>query len=225
MRKLAVLLFCALSAALYAGDVTNFVNLGFSSDGTRYAFGEYGVTDGDYRAYAEIYAVDVAKNSFLKDGKFAALPSAETAGKDGKGAFDALHGKAAEYLAKSGIDNAAQGRALYVQAEDVNQLKSLSFRDFETGSAYCVTLNSFSEGSGMNVKSAFYLIVEVTSADGKSVRKTVGLPGYKRDGVKDYVVRRILSDASGSSLVFIIEKLMPAPKGMSTRYMVETLRF
>ena len=224
MRKFAVLFFCALAVSLYAGDVANFVNLGFSSDGSRYAFGQYGVTDGNFRSFADIYCVDVAKNSFLKGGVFSTAPSAGTANRDGKGVFAELQNTAASFLKKSGINSAETGRALYVLAEDGEALKSISFRDFETGAAYSVTLNTYAEGEGSKVSSSFYLIVEVKSAAGKTVRKTVGLPGFKRDGVKDYVVRRIVSDASGSSLVFVIEKKVVESKGASTRFMVETVR-
>lgn len=225
MRKFGVMLFCAISTmALYAGDVASFVNLGFSPDGSRFVFGQYGVIDGDFRAYADIFCVDVAKNEFLKDGKFSTIPSAQTAGKDGRGVFSALQNGAAEYLKKNGIDSALQGRALYVLAEDESKPSALSFRDFETGFGYGVTLNTLVEGSGADVRSSFYLIVEITAADGKVTRKTVGLPGLMRPGVQGYLVRRIIRDDSGKSIVFVVEKAMYAKNGSSTRFMVETLR-
>ena len=224
MRKFAVLFFCAIAVALYAGDVANFVNLGFSADGSRFAFGQYGVTDGDFRSFADIYCVDVSKNSFLKGGVFSTAPSANTANKDGKGVFAELQNTAAPFLKKSAINSAETGRALYVLAEDGEPVKSISFRDFESGTSYSVTLNTWAEGEGAKVSSSFYLVVEVKSAAGKAVRKTVGLPGFKREGVKDYVVRRIVSDASGSSLVFVIEKKVVEAKGTSTRFMVETVK-
>ena len=70
MKKLlsVILAVAASSLLLFAGDVANLVNLGFSPDGMTYAFGEYGITDQTYRSYAEIYIVDVAKNDFVKSG-------------------------------------------------------------------------------------------------------------------------------------------------------------
>jgi len=225
MRKFGVLLFCAISMmAAYAGDVATFVNLGFSPDGQRYAFGQYGITDGDFQAYADISCVDVAKNAFLKDGTFATVPSSSTVGKEAKGLFGVLQNGIAGYLKKNSIDGALQGRALYIQAEDEPKLKSISFRDFESSTAYSIKVNALAEGSGGKIKSSFYLAVEITAADGKVTKKTVGLPGFMRQGVKDYLVRRILIDDSGKSLVFIIEKTVVETKGSSSRFMVETLR-
>ncbi len=225
MRKLALLIVLAVQVAvLSAGDVANFVGLGFSPDGTRFAFGQYGRTDADFRAYADILAVDVAKNDFLPGGKYQTSPDAATAGKDGKASFQALQDTAAIYLVKQGIDVASQGRALYVQAVNEPELKELSFRDFETGSEYAISVRTLSEGSGKDVRSSFYIIATVTDSTGKKVTKTIGLPGYKRPGVKDYLIRRIVTDNSGKSLVFVIEKKQFDRNGDSVRFMVETCR-
>jgi predicted secreted protein len=249
MRKIAILFLLALCVSAYAGDVASFVSLGFSPDGTRYAFGQYGVKDSEFTAYADIYCVDVAKNDFVPGGVFSAKPAAGTpspaeknapadeaiAGTSpatdgrmlslGRNAFTALGESSAVFLGKIGVDNALQGRALYVLADNEPSLRTISFRDFETGSAYDVTLNVLSEGKGAKIRSSFYLVVSVSGSDGKSVRKTIGLPGFKRDGVSGYRVRRIISDDSGKSLVFIVEKDVYDAKGTSIRYMVETARF
>lgn len=224
MRKIAIAVYCViLAAALYAGDVANFVNLGFSADGGAFAFGQYGVTDAEYRAYADIFCVDVAKNDFLPGGRLSA-PQPAKSGKDGKSVFEALQGDSAGFLKKAGIDAANQGRALYVQAEDEPDLKKIEFRDFETGRSFAVTTHALTEGSGKSVNASFYLIVEVTGTDGKSARHTVGLPGLKRKGVSGYLVRRIVTDNSGKSLVFVVEKEQADRNGSSIRFMVETLR-
>jgi len=226
MRKSAIILALIFSVSgAFAGDIANFVNLGFSADGGRFVFGQHGVTDGDFRGYADIWAVDVAKNEFLPGGKFSSPASTSTAGKDGAGVFAALQNGAAPFFAKNGIDSSRKGRALYVQAEDIPSLRELSFRDFETGMSYQVTMNVKSSGSDGSVKSSFFLSVTATAKDGSVVRKTVGLPGYERSGVKDYLVRRILSDDSGKSVVFVIEKTVYDRKGDSVRFMVETARF
>lgn len=225
MRKFGIMILCAVSMiSLYAGDVASFVNLGFSPDGTRFVFGQYGITDSEYRAYADIFCVDVAKNDFIPKGRFSTAPSAATAETDGKGVFAALQNTAAAFLKKQSVDSSAQGRALYVQAEDEPKLKNISFRDFETGTAFEVVVHCLSEGTGANVRSSFYLSVTMTAPDGKVSAKTIGLPGFKRTGIKDYLVRRILTDASGKSLVFVIEKEQYEAKGSSIRFMVETVR-
>ncbi|HOT62196.1 MAG TPA: DUF2259 domain-containing protein [Treponemataceae bacterium] len=221
MRKLSFIVLVALLAVsgLSAGDVATFVNLGFSPGGERFLFGQYGVSDGDFRPYAEIYGVDVAKNDFLPGAVFKKTFTGE---RDGKKAFESLRAESGSSV--RGIDPSLQGRALYVQAVDEPELKYIAFRDFETGVFYAVTLNALVEGKGTGVRSSFYLSVEMTLADGKVVRKTVGLPGYKRAGVKDYLVRRIIVDESGKSLVFVIEKRIEAKGGDSIRFMVETVR-
>lgn len=225
MRKtaLAIALILSLSGA-FAGDVANFVNLGFSADGSRFVFGQYGVTDADFRGYADIWCVEVAKNAFLQGGVFSSPPSSATAGRDGSGVFAALQNKAASFLAKNGIDSSRTGRSLYVQTGENAPGSALSFRDFERGTAYAVALTERSEGSGASVRSAFYLTVTVTSKDGSSAKYTVGLPGYLREGVKGYGIRRVLIDDTGKSLAFIIEKRVSSPRGDSVRFMVETLR-
>ena len=102
MKKLlsVILAVAASSLLLFAGDVANLVNLGFSPDGMTYAFGEYGITDQTYRSYAEIYIVDVAKNDFVKSGIFKTSPSALTANKDSKSVFLALQKRAGNAFSK-----------------------------------------------------------------------------------------------------------------------------
>jgi len=225
MRKWAVVFFCVASAvSAYAGDVANFVSLGFSPDGGRFAFAQYGVTDGAYSAYADIFCVDIAKNAFVADGVFALPASAATAGKDGAGAFSDVQGRAAPFLAKQAIDNAAQGRALYVFAEENDPQKEIAFRDFDTGASYRVTVSTLTVGSGATLKSSFYITLSKIGPDGKEIRKVVGSPAVKRAGVKGYLIRRIVVDQSGKSLVFVIEKTVAGDKGDSVRYMVETIR-
>jgi len=217
-----MILFPVLS--VFAGDVANFVNLGFSPDGSRFAFGQYGVADSVYQSWAELYCVDVAKNSFVPDGKFFSGPDASTAASDPRGVFAALQNKSAPFLAAQKIDSASRGRIIYLQAEDDPAQKTISFRDFESQSAYTVEVKTLIEGSGKDVRSSFYLLVSITDAAGKETRRTVGLPSFKRSGVQDYLVRNIIADASGRSLVFVIEKKVYDRNGSSIRFMVETLK-
>ncbi len=74
MRKaVCIALFIVAAMSMYAGDIANFVNIGFSSDGSRFVFGQHGSTDGEYRAYADIYCVDVPTNRFIPGGTFSGL--------------------------------------------------------------------------------------------------------------------------------------------------------
>lgn len=225
MRKaVCIALFIVAAISMYAGDIANFVNIGFSSDGSRFVFGQHGSTDGEYRAYADIYCVDVPTNRFIPGGTFSTAPSASTAGEDGSAVFSALRGSIETYLKKLGVDGNSPGRALYVQARDEKRPDKLEFRDFETGRTFTVSMHSFAEGSGESVRSSFYLVLELVYPDGKTDHHTIGLPGYKRSGIKDYRIRRVVTDESGTSLVFVIEKILVDTRGESVRFMVETLK-
>lgn len=220
MRKLCtIIIAAALTAAVYAGDIANFVNLGFSADGTKFAFGQYGLQDKTYRAYAEIYAVDVAANTFLPNGIFRTSPSKQTEEKESKSTFLALQNRAQVSLSNWGISEARQGRVLYAQTEATEGNETLFFRDFQTNDEYTVVLNTTQKS---NAESSFYLTVEKTKPDGTKLEKQVGRPDYIRSGVKNYTVKKIVMDDTSRALVFIIEKKERSTAGDSFRYMVET---
>ncbi|HNQ96569.1 MAG: DUF2259 domain-containing protein [Spirochaetales bacterium] len=224
MRKCTIaLILCLLAVAAYSGDVASFVSLGFTKDASVYAFGQHGVTDASFASYSDVYYVDVAKNTFLPSGKFSAGPQASKGGHDSAVQFHELKQKAAAKMKNTLIDEQNQGRPLYVQAAEEGRLKKIEFRDFETGRHFDVTMHTLTDGTLSRVASSFYLLVRVTSSDGTVQSHTVGLPSYSRKGVKDYLIKRVITDTTGSSVVFVIEKEMYDTKGSSIRYMVETL--
>ena len=208
----------AFTAAVYAGDIANFVNLGFSADGTKFAFGQYGLQDKTYRAYAEIYAVDIGTNTFLQNGIFRTSPSKQTEGKESKSTFLALQNRAQAALSKWDISETRQGRVLYAQTEATAGNQTLFFRDFQTSDEYTVVLNTAQKSK---TESSFYLTVEKTKPNGTKIQKQVGRPDYIRSGVKNYSVKKILMDDSAHAMIFIIEKNEYASSGDSFRYMVE----
>ena len=208
----------AFTAAVYAGDIANFVNLGFSADGTKFAFGQYGLQDKTYRAYAEIYAVDIGTNTFLQNGIFRTSPSKQTEGKESKSTFLALQNRAQAALSKWDISETRQGRVLYAQTEATAGNQTLFFRDFQTSDEYTVVLNTAQKSK---TESSFYLTVEKTKPNGTKIQKQVGRPDYIRSGVKNYSVKKILMDDTAHAMIFIIEKNEYASSGDSFRYMVE----
>lgn len=219
MRKFyTIIVMAVFTSAVYAGDIANFVNLGFSTDGSKFAFGQYGLQDKTYRAYAEIYAVDVAANTFLPNGIFRTSPSKQTEGKESKSTFLALQNRAQVSLSKWNISETRQGRILYAQTESTEGNQTLFFRDFETNDEYTVVLNTTQKSK---TESSFYLTVEKTKPNGTKVKKEVGRPDYVRSGVKNYAVKKILMDDSSRAIVFIIEKKEHTSAGDSFRYMVE----
>jgi len=226
MRKIALfaVLTYAVLVPVFSGDVAHFVNLGFSADGARFFFGQHGRTDVNFQAYAEIFGVDVQRNRFLPNGVFKTEPSRDTAGRDGRSVFLALQNRAASFIRSNGIDGKRQGRPLFVRTEDNTGVGTIQFRDFEKTFNYTVELHSATEGRDASVTSSFHLIVE-REAEGHRVRRTVGLPGFNRPSVKGYRIRRVLTDDSGLSLVFVVEKIQHDRNGDSIRYMIETVRF
>lgn len=61
----AIASFAAMPA--FAGDIASVNPIGFSSDGSVFAFEEYGIQDGSNIAYSNIYAIDLTNNTFLPD--------------------------------------------------------------------------------------------------------------------------------------------------------------
>ena len=230
MRKAgAFILLAALCAEMHAGDVANFVELGFSPDGKVYAFGQYGTEDKTLSAYADIFFVDVAKNEFVPGANLSSPPG-DTSGTSSSSVFKQLKKKAEPSMRRLAIETeegkpAQSARAIY--AEDAsaphNDGLAMSFRDFETGKVYDIALHQQASGREENASASFYITAKITGPGGRTENVTVGNPSRKREGVLGYRISRILTDASNSALVFVVEKEMYTPDGTSMRYMVETV--
>ena len=222
MKKTVFLIFLFLNIfTIYAGDIANFVNLGFSIDGSKFAFGIHGVKDKTYQAYAEIYLIDANTNNFLENGVFKTSPTKETYTLDSKTVFLNLQHRAAPYLKKYGIMQEREGRPLYSQTEDTKDDSTLMFRDFETGAEYTVVLHSKNIS---NTESSFHITCDVISTNGSKRSYKVGHPDIVRAGTKSYSVKKIIIDNSLSTLVFIIEKKELEKGGDSVRYMAEVVK-
>ena len=62
---LALLILLAVAPASLAGDVAELEILGFSDDGSVFAFEEFGVLDGSGFPYSNRYYIDVDSDEFL----------------------------------------------------------------------------------------------------------------------------------------------------------------
>ncbi len=222
MRKIRFcIIFIFLGFCIYAGDIATFESLGFSPDGSKFVFGEHGLTDGSYRAYGEIYGVDVAKNAYLPSGIFRRRPTVETAGKDSKSIFLSLMDRAAYSLKKWNIQDKNKGRPLYVSTNATLDQNTLPFRDFETNNDYIVVMHKKRHSDR---SASFYISVEIIKPNGSKIKKEVGNISKVRAGIKDYTIKKVLIDKTNTSLVFVIEKHVYNKTGTSIRYMVETLK-
>ena len=108
---LVSLLAMAVGAPLLAGDLATFVNLGFSADGSRFMFGQYGVSEPGTTPYATVAIVDVPGNRFVSGGvKTLAGERPVNAGDPGDGALHTLLREAREVVESNRIDHLRRGR-------------------------------------------------------------------------------------------------------------------
>ena len=216
-------------SALWAGDTAVFVDLGFSPDGRTYMFGQYGVQSPNLRPWAEIYIVDVARNNFVPNGRQSTNPNIRIqAGQDGSGVFQQLVAANLSLANRHGINYQNQGLPLYISRDENPPARGerITFRDFLSGMSYTAQLVPTVTGSGQNVSSRFYIDLSASRTDTNShVRNyRVGTPNFSRQGVMQYNIKRVIIDASGSSIIFVIEMKRFAANGFNIRYMVEAVR-
>ncbi len=212
-----------ISFTLSAGDIATFLNLGFSEDSQYFMFGQYGLHADTTNSYAEVYIVDVAKNSFVPSGivkKDFDVPLEP--GNDGVGGIYYLLESNYPQIKKYNISHLSSGRFVYVLLNGVPPKSSLEFRDFNTGAHYEISLIQTTSGTGKNVSAGFHIKITVTFKNGTKANYTIGRPDYLRKGVKAYYIKYILLAPDSKSLVFIMEKHMLDSSGDNIRYMVET---
>ena len=221
-RRLVAILLCVLTAStVFGGDIAMFENLGFSSDGSVFAFGQYGVREGMANPYAELYVVDVAGNRFVSDGVYSMADNAPLSlGQDGRGALYYLLGRAHSVLQSRGVQHLTTGRPIYILVNGAEPRERLTFRDFNTNTRYDVRLEQTRRGSGDDSSASFYIDLTLTLSDDRVRTFTIGQPGYYRDGVADYRITQILVGPGENTVVFVVQKQMDDG---SVRYMVETV--
>jgi len=221
----AALYLIALTIPAFAGDVATFVNLGFSADSSYFMFGQYGIDQNAGKPYAETYLVDNAKNDFVPKGVVRkSFDAALEPGQDASGAIFAILGQEQALVAKYKIDHLRPGRLLYVLMDGQEPPASLSFRDFKNGTAYEVSLSQSSSELKGSVAASFGIAVSYTGKDETVKRVVGGSPDIKRQGVKDYVIRRIIVAPDEKHLIFIVEKRTIDKGDPAVRYMVEALK-
>jgi predicted secreted protein len=230
-RILSIISLLLAVTLAFAGDAASFVDIGFSSDGRTYIFGQYGKTDKKFQAYAEIYTVDVARNVFVADDVFTVGPAAASGNQSSQAVFMELQQRYAYALNRYACTPVPIGNVLYLREKEFRPPQDvISFKDFErtTGSAmltYEIKLLPSFSGSGLNVSSTLDIVVETKDQSGKVTdRIHVGTPSVRRKGVAGYAISKVLTDPSGKSIVIVLEKTVIDDTGTSIRYMVETFR-
>jgi predicted secreted protein len=222
-----IILITACTVCLWAGDIATFVDLGFSPDGKTYMFGQYGIQAKTLRPWAEICLVDVPKNEFVSSGRISYVhDTSATASQDGSGALYSLISRNNALTNRYGINFLLQGQLLYIAADGngPDSEKPVEFRDFEQGASYRASLIPATEGSGVSLKSSFYITLERTARDGSKKSYTVGNPQIKRPLIASYHIRQVMTVPQNGSIIFVVETRQQDGNSQNIRYMIEALR-
>lgn len=232
MKVRSLLLVLAISSfvvAANAGDISSFVNLGFSSDSRNFMFGIYGVTEKESIPHAEAYIINVSRNSFQPGGQLVVKGTHSISlGQDGSGAlYNILH-TIEPQIAKYKIDHLNLGRLVYVLFNGQEPKAQINFHDFNTDVKYELTLIQSSRPAIINSKdghkqSEFSINLVTTQKNGNEKKFIVGRPGFFRDYVDEYSIRQVILSPDERSLLFVIEKQNRSNNSLSTSYMVETV--
>ncbi len=223
-RFFLTLIFILFASALFAGDVAEYVNLGFSDNSEYFMFGLYGIEYNTSNPYAELYTVKVSENRFAKDGVFKKIyPYSIQPGQDGSGALFNLLSKNRKSIDRFNINHINKGRIVYLLINGDEPKDVLEFRDFKNNGRYKVTLVQKQYGTEKNPMASFHIDLNVTDKTNTISDYRVGLPDYKRKGVLKYRIKQVMFAPNEKSLVFVVEKEMVDGTGPSIRYMVETV--
>jgi predicted secreted protein len=224
-HALVTALFLLAAIAASAGDVAQFINLGFSADSKYFMFGQYGIAQKTSAPWADTFIVDVQPNAFVKNGtrQFRATRAVDPGATALGALFNALSDGSAE-IRQAKVDHLNTGRLLYILVDGAAPPDTIEFRDFQAGRSYKVILNQSSSTAATSVTSTYSITVAITEKDGKVRTLAVGDPTFKRAGVKAYHIKQIVLAPDGASLVFVVQKQQQDTDGDNIRYMVETLK-
>lgn len=230
-------LICAFLANAFGGDAAVLRDMGFSSDGAYYIFGQYGKRDKTYSNYADIWTVDIARNDFVKDASSHSNKTSTTSAKkneESKGSsadtFQALLNKSADTLNTYNISAPRADQTLYVlEDEGKRGSDEIIFTDFEKtirhGAIKEYHVNLIMEKTG-GAKPSSSFAIELSCQDEKTgkivARQSFGNSAIKRAAVTDYKIIKIVYNEKTRAIVFIIEKTLKDDTGVNIRYMVET---
>ena len=223
MKKLFSALSCIFfSVSVFANDVANFNNLGFSDDSRWFLFAESGQNPEKNEIFASGYLVDVAANRFAKNGtKRISCTGSVQAGYADTGILFNLISEWNTFLKPFSINHINTGRLVYSLEPGAEAKNILSYRDFFTKKSYDIELNQMKTSHPLS--SSFFISVKITDADGKQTAKMIGLPDFQRPNVDSYFIRQVIVSPNGNYIVFVIAKKMIVNGETSIRYMVETL--
>ncbi|GMO31550.1 MAG: DUF2259 domain-containing protein [Termitinemataceae bacterium] len=215
------------SICLWAGDVASFADLGFAQNSNIYLFGQYGVYENTLKPWADLSIVDVGANDFVSGGRFSYTHDEKILpGQDGQGALIKLISKNSQTVKQYKANFLQQGIPLYISLKNGQNPngEAIDFRDFDFGRYYTASLVPAVFGSGKNVRSSFYIIMNSTRPGGIKKTYRVGSPDIKRNGISSYTIKKVVVSEDRRSMIFVIEMTVLNGDGPDIRYMVEAVK-
>ena len=224
-RKIVLVLILLLCAYFgFAGDVADYVNLGFSDNSEYFMFGLYGIEYKSSNPYAEIYTVEVLKNQYAEKGVYQkTFETTIKPGQDGSGAIYNLLSENHDQIKSFDVNHLNKGRIVYLLINGAEPKNTLEFRDFKNNGRYKVELVQTQFGTDKEPSAAFHIDLTVTDRTNTIKRYKIGLPDYQRKNVRKYRIKQVMFAPDEKSLVFVVEKELLDGAGPSIRYMVETV--
>ena len=233
MRVVTKIIFLVMVCqAVFASDLATMENLGFSPNGRYFMFGQHVLLSQKGQARAEIGIVDVRKNVYVGGGrKKGSWDVVMWPSQNSRGALYELIEIHYGLKERYGINHLIQGKLLYTRenGDSVPAVATytgdkggdaLSFRDFQKGREYSLTLNQDRRGNGESKNAAFYIDLEVKDNTGKNSSYVIGRKGYYREGIDSYEVVRVWSNPAGDSLIIVLSRKSSKDY---VDYMIETL--
>lgn len=227
MHKIFIIIFLFLGITAFAGDVATFINLGFSENGHYFMFGQYGEKVGTNQTVAESYIISCSKNAFVKDGvlKYEKVGIPKL-GSDSIGVMFNLLRENKSIVEKYRIDHANNGKTIFFLTEGEKVKNELSFRVFDEKSGIkniqCKLLEKSFDPEG-EVSSQFHIDLKWIDSRDSEKSAIVGLPDYRRKGVKSYFIKSIILSSDYKCLIFVIGKVVKAGTEINLEYMVESV--
>ena len=222
MRIIKIIFFLSilLIRSSHAGDIADFITIGWCSDYSYYAFAQYGEQDGSGFPYAELYIADVEKNVFVPGGVIREIWEDEDDPEaSGLNVLISLMDKSDSLRKVLGIDPRNLGKIVFQSSQAPTDTAKWIGPNGEKFEAVC-SQRQLGSLQDFNVKAAFDLKIRV---NGTVVRR-VGDPHRMRPGVIRYAIDRVLADPENQAIVVVMSKEELGFEGPSVRYMVETFR-
>ncbi|MBD8890336.1 DUF2259 domain-containing protein [Roseibium litorale] len=124
MPLAALALLTGLGSALpaAAGDFARLDVLGFSADGSRFAFEQYGIEDGSGFPYSEIFVFDVPNDSWVKPSPFRKRDDTDGDRPDMEASLSAVREELRAEAAATLSSSAIAGRGIMAGSNPVTEL-------------------------------------------------------------------------------------------------------